>query len=107
MRRCRPDFGIYVWTHEPRGRQPACGGYHSALSPTARMMYHPLIRTLFEISLLAAISGCSSTPTGIPAVAGRYELRSVDGRAVPIEALGGALGRSHPTRRGRPRHAGR
>jgi hypothetical protein len=56
------------------------------------MMYRPLIRTLFAISLLAAISGCASTPTGIAAVAGRYELRSVDGRAVPIEALGGALG---------------
>jgi hypothetical protein len=32
------------------------------------------------------------TPIGVTALAGRYELRSVDGRAVPVDALGGALG---------------
>lgn len=31
-------------------------------------------------------------PTGLAAVVGRYELRSVDGRTVPVDALGGALG---------------
>ncbi len=36
---------------------------------------------------------CSSTPRdAAAALAGRYELRSVDGRAVPVDALGGALG---------------
>ncbi len=35
---------------------------------------------------------CSSTPRDAAALAGRYELRSVDGRAVPVDALGGALG---------------
>jgi hypothetical protein len=42
--------------------------------------------------LVAVAVGCSSTPTGLSALAGRYELRSVDGRSVPVDALGGALG---------------
>jgi len=56
------------------------------------MTYHASIRTLFVAALCAATSGCSSTPTGVAPLAGRYELRSVDGRAVPVDALGGALG---------------
>jgi hypothetical protein len=56
------------------------------------MAYHASIRTLFVLALHAAASGCSSTPTAVAALAGRYELRSVNGRAVPVDALGGALG---------------
>jgi hypothetical protein len=57
------------------------------------MKPHVLIRALCAATLVGvAALGCSSTPTGVAAVAGRYELRSVDGRAVPVDALGGALG---------------
>lgn len=42
--------------------------------------------------LLVAAAACASGPTGVAALAGRYELRSVDGRALPDERLGGALG---------------
>jgi len=42
--------------------------------------------------LLVAAAGCSSTPTSVGAVVGRYELRSVNGSAVPVDALGGAIG---------------
>jgi hypothetical protein len=38
-----------------------------------------------------AIVGCLSVPTGVAALGGRYELRSVDGRTLPDERLGGAL----------------
>ena len=37
------------------------------------------------------LSACASTPD-VTALAGRYQLRSVSGRAVPVDALGGALG---------------
>jgi hypothetical protein len=50
------------------------------------------IRSLSAIALCAGIASCFSTPTGVAALVGRYQLRSVDGRAVPVEALGGALG---------------
>jgi hypothetical protein len=49
-------------------------------------------RTLCVSALVAvALAGCSSVPTGVAAIAGRYELRSVDGRSLPDERLGGAL----------------
>jgi hypothetical protein len=51
------------------------------------------IQTLFAALVVtgSAVS-CSSTPVGVEALAGRYELRSVNARAVPVDALGGALG---------------
>ena len=57
------------------------------------MPYLSSFRALFAF-LLAAVTtaGCSSTPVGVEALAGRYELRAVNGRAVPVDALGGALG---------------
>jgi hypothetical protein len=42
--------------------------------------------------LLIAAAGCSSTPTGVGALAGRYTLRAVNGTPVPVDALGGPLG---------------
>jgi hypothetical protein len=57
------------------------------------MTHHAWIRTLCAAAVAGAASlGCSSTPTGVAALAGRYTLRSVDGHTVPVEALGGALG---------------
>lgn len=51
------------------------------------------LRALSALLLAAATpTGCSSTPVGVEALAGRYELRTVNGRAVPVDALGGALG---------------
>ena len=41
--------------------------------------------------LLVAAAGCSSVPTGVAPLAGRYELRSVDGRSLPDDRLGGAV----------------
>jgi hypothetical protein len=41
--------------------------------------------------VLVAAAGCSSTPTGVGALAGRYELRAVNGKPVPVDALGGAI----------------
>jgi hypothetical protein len=41
--------------------------------------------------IIIAAAGCSFTPTSVAALAGRYELRSVDGRALPDERLGGAV----------------
>jgi hypothetical protein len=41
--------------------------------------------------LLVAAASCASTPTGVAAVAGRYELRAVDGRSLPDDRLGGAI----------------
>src|SRR5687767_6142502 len=56
-------------------------------------MTHPVsLRAFISFALSAAATGCSLTPTAIATLAGRYELRSVDGRAVPVDALGGALG---------------
>jgi hypothetical protein len=47
----------------------------------------------FAVALLVALaSACSSSPANVRALVGRYELRSVNGRAVPVDALGGALG---------------
>ncbi|MFN2566895.1 MAG: hypothetical protein ABR499_18000 [Gemmatimonadaceae bacterium] len=42
-------------------------------------------------TVLVAAAGCSSTPTGVAELAGRYELRSVDRRALPDDRLGGAI----------------
>ncbi len=51
------------------------------------------IRTVSALVILStAAAGCSSTPVGVEALAGRYELRSVNARAVPVDALGGAVG---------------
>ena len=51
------------------------------------------IRTVSALVMLStAAAGCSSTPVGVEALAGRYELRSVNSRSVPVDALGGALG---------------
>jgi hypothetical protein len=41
--------------------------------------------------LLVVAAGCASATTGIAALAGRYELRSVNGKSVPVDALGGAI----------------
>ena len=51
------------------------------------------VRPLSTLALLlvAACVGCSSIPLGAAAHAGRYELRSVDGRKLPDERLGGAI----------------
>jgi hypothetical protein len=47
---------------------------------------------LAALSVLAALtSACAASPTSLRAFAGRYELRSVNGRPVPVDALGGAL----------------
>ncbi len=43
------------------------------------------------VLVATAVPGCSSTSVGVEAAAGRYELHSVSGRAVPVDALGGAL----------------
>jgi hypothetical protein len=57
------------------------------------MPYLSSFRALPAFLLAAATTtGCSSTPVGVEALAGRYELRTVNGRAVPVDALGGALG---------------
>jgi hypothetical protein len=57
------------------------------------MTYHDFVRTFCAAALVsAAMLACSSTSADVAALAGRYELRSVDGRAVPVDALGGALG---------------
>jgi hypothetical protein len=54
------------------------------------------LRTLIALAFLAlvalAAAGCSSVPTGVAALAGRYELRSVDGHSIPDDRLGGAIG---------------
>jgi hypothetical protein len=50
------------------------------------------VRALSALTLLAAACvGCSSIPVGAAVHAGRYELRSVDGRTLPDERLGGAI----------------
>ena len=45
-------------------------------------------------ALLAAAPACGRdpAPTTAGALAGTYELRTVDGRAVPVDALGGVIG---------------
>jgi hypothetical protein len=56
------------------------------------MSHYFSLRTLGAAALVMAPAlGCSSTPAGVAALAGRYELRTVDGRPVPVDALGGAL----------------
>jgi hypothetical protein len=51
------------------------------------------IRTVSALVILGtAAAGCSSAPVRVEALAGRYELRSVNARTVPVDALGGALG---------------
>ena len=55
-------------------------------------MHRAFLRTVLALAFGATAPACSSTPTGVAALAGRYELRSVDGRPVPVDALGGALG---------------
>jgi hypothetical protein len=61
-----------------------------------RNTLHDRLYSLATLVVLAGIAfagvGCSSTPTGVAGVAGRYELRSVDGRSLPDERLGGAIG---------------
>jgi hypothetical protein len=42
--------------------------------------------------LLVAAAGCASATPGVRALAGRYELRAVNGKLVPVDALGGAIG---------------
>ena len=50
------------------------------------------LAALAFLALLAlASAGCASSPTGVAALVGRYELRSVDGRLLPDERLGGAI----------------
>lgn len=41
---------------------------------------------------LVVSTSCSSAPVSVEALAGRYELRSVNRRPVPVDALGGAIG---------------
>ncbi len=54
-------------------------------------MAHPY--ALARAALLAVLTfACSSNAARARTVAGRYELRSVNGKAVPVDALGGALG---------------
>lgn len=54
------------------------------------MRFLPSIPAL--LAAVVASTACSSTPVGVEALAGRYELRSVNARTVPVDALGGALG---------------
>jgi len=49
------------------------------------------LAAFIAFTLLVATAGCASTPTGIAAHAGRYELRAVDGRPLPDDRLGGAI----------------
>jgi hypothetical protein len=50
------------------------------------------VPTLSALTLLAAACvGCSSIPVGTTAHVGRYELRSVDGRTLPDDRLGGVI----------------
>jgi hypothetical protein len=52
-----------------------------------------LNRSLVAVALVGtAVAGCASTPVDVEGLAGRYELRSVNGRTVPVDALGGAIG---------------
>jgi hypothetical protein len=54
-----------------------------------RLYFIATIALVAVIGVLAA--GCSSTPTGVAELAGRYELRSVDGRSLPDDRLGGVI----------------
>lgn len=49
------------------------------------------IRTLVAFAILACAAACSPTPVGVESLAGRYELRSVNRRALPTDGLGAAL----------------
>jgi hypothetical protein len=49
-------------------------------------------RTVAGLGVIGAVTAaCLSTPAALRGLAGRYELRSVNGAAVPVDALGGAL----------------
>jgi hypothetical protein len=57
-------------------------------------MIRPTVRA--RIGSLATVlavltTACSSSPAGVHAFAGRYQLRAVDGQSVPVDALGGAI----------------
>lgn len=49
------------------------------------------LAAFIAFTLLVAAAGCSTTPTGVAELAGRYELRTVDGRSLPDDRLGGAI----------------
>jgi hypothetical protein len=71
-------------------------GFGIVQQPTkhqTRMFSLRSIRTVSAlVTLASALVGCTSTPVGVEALAGRYELRSVNARTVPVDALGGAIG---------------
>jgi len=50
-----------------------------------------VLLAFITFTLLVAAVSCSSTPTDVASLAGRYELRSVDGRTLPDDRLGGAI----------------
>ena len=58
------------------------------------MRLHVSLCAAYSALLVAAAPGCGRdpAPTTAGVVAGTYVLRSVDGRAVPVDALGGTLG---------------
>jgi hypothetical protein len=49
------------------------------------------IAAFVAFTLLVAAAGCASTPTSLAPLTGRYELRSVDGRSLPDDRLGGMI----------------
>ncbi len=49
------------------------------------------LRTFALICSCFVAVGCSSAPLGVESVAGRYELRTVNGRSVPTDGLGATL----------------
>jgi hypothetical protein len=71
-------------------------GFGIVQQPTKQRMRMSSLRSMRAVSAIVilgtAASSCSSTPVGVEALAGRYELRSVNARTVPVDALGGALG---------------
>src|SRR5688572_5738727 len=70
-------------------------GFGIVQQPTkhrTRMSSLRSIRTVSALAILSTAAGCTSTPVGVEALAGRYELRSVNARTVPVDALGGAVG---------------
>lgn len=54
-------------------------------------MYNASIRALCVVVFSAMALSCASIPAGVSPAVGRYELRTVNGRAVPVDGLGGAL----------------
>jgi hypothetical protein len=69
-------------------------GFGIGTKPTTHERFMSRFRLVLSALLIAgaAATGCSSAPVGVEALVGRYELRSVNGRTVPVDALGGALG---------------